>query len=284
VLGQDPGADRMEIIVVDDHSSDDPGDVVARIGGSRVRFIRQDSNVGKIRNFETGLLMSRGVLIHQLHGDDRVRPGFYSSMERAFETFPKAGAFFSQANYIDENGRITGNTGKERSEAGILEGWLDKIFVEQRIQTPSIVVRREVYEQLGGFDRRLPVFEDWEMWIRVASAFPVGFIPEALADYRISASNSTVKSALAGTRSAALRTLLSIVDSHLPSVIVERNRDARNRAQAQYFLQFIPQMISLGSYKGLLRAYSDALSFSRDPRTFYRMMNYTIGWKRLSQA
>jgi glycosyltransferase involved in cell wall biosynthesis len=276
VLEQDPGADKMEIVVVDDCSSDDPAKLVELIAGSRVRFLPQTATVGKIRNFETGLRESRGRLIHQLHGDDRVRAGFYAAMESAFDEHSGAGAFFSSSHYIDEHGRVIGRTGTERNDVGILEGWLDKIYISQRIQTPSIVLRREVYESLGGFDRRLDVFEDWEMWIRVASAYPVGFIPEPLADYRIRASSSTVTSAVAGTRAGTLRKLLGIVDGYLPPATVARNREARNRAQAQYFLQFIPQMISLGSFKGLLRSYIDALSFSRDPRTVYRMMTYTI--------
>jgi glycosyltransferase involved in cell wall biosynthesis len=86
VLSQDPGETVMEIIVIDDCSSDDPGEVVERLAGSRARFIRQTENVGKIRNYETGLNESRGILIHQLHGDDRVRPGFYRSMELAFNS------------------------------------------------------------------------------------------------------------------------------------------------------------------------------------------------------
>lgn len=95
VLAQDPGPELMEIIVVDDHStSDDPEAVVLRVGGGRVRFIRQPRNVGKVRNYETGLLASRGELIHQLHGDDRVRPGFYRYLQESFDSFPQAGAFF----------------------------------------------------------------------------------------------------------------------------------------------------------------------------------------------
>ena len=60
VLAQDPGEALMEIIVVDDHSTkDDPEAVVKEFGQGRVQFIRQEKNVGKVKNYETGLTASR---------------------------------------------------------------------------------------------------------------------------------------------------------------------------------------------------------------------------------
>ena len=285
VLRQDPGPERMEIIVVDDHSTrDDPGEVVMRQGGSRVRFIRQESNVGKIRNYETGLLASRGRLIHQLHGDDRVKTGFYAAMERAFDRFPEAGAFFCESLYISETGAAKGRTGSERSGTGLLDDWIERIFVAQRIQTPSMVLRREVYETIGAFDRRLDVFEDWEMWIRVANSFPVGFVPEPLAEYRVSSTNSSTTSMLAGTRAATLRRMMEIVDDYVPRAVVERSRRERNREMAQYLTQFIPSLMTAGKYRAVGRVYLDALSFSRHPRTLYRLLSYTRHYKRLLHA
>ena len=78
VLSQDPGPDLMQIEVVDDGSTlDDPGAVVAAVGRGRVGFYRQPQNVGHTKNFETCLRRSRGKVVHLLHGDDYVLPGFY---------------------------------------------------------------------------------------------------------------------------------------------------------------------------------------------------------------
>ena len=86
VLAQDPGEAIMEIIVVDDYSTkDDPEAVVKEYGQGRVQFIRQEKNVGKVKNYETGLRASRGRYIHQLHGDDLVYDGFYKEMEAIFK-------------------------------------------------------------------------------------------------------------------------------------------------------------------------------------------------------
>jgi glycosyltransferase involved in cell wall biosynthesis len=285
VLDQDQGANRMEVIVVDDHSTrDNPQAVVQRVGGARVRFIRQERNVGKVRNFETGLRACRGRMVHQLHGDDRVRPGFYAAMDVAFDAFPSAGAFFCESFYIDESGAITGCTGREQDQTGLLDGWLDKIVVEQRIQTPSIVLRREVYESLGGFDRRLNMVEDWEMWIRVANAFPVGFLAGTLADYRVSHTGTTGNAILSGRIVKHIRDMLAVVDRYLPAGVVSRCRRARDRALAQYFTQLIPFLMHRKEYRAVGKVYLEALSFNAHPRTWYRLLYFTRHYRRFLTA
>ena len=77
---------------------------------------------------------------------------------------------------------------------GVLEHWLERIAVGQRLQPPTIVVRRSVYERIGGFDSRAGLMgEDWEMWVRIAAHFPVWYEPEPLALYRIHDSSITAR-------------------------------------------------------------------------------------------
>ncbi|HYC86146.1 MAG TPA: glycosyltransferase family 2 protein, partial [Chryseosolibacter sp.] len=98
---------RMQIAVVDDCSVDsDVRELVDRIGNDRIEYFRQKENVGSLRNFHTCLERSRGHLIHLLHGDDVVRPGFYEKVEALFDRFPAAGAAFCRYEYIDEASRV----------------------------------------------------------------------------------------------------------------------------------------------------------------------------------
>src|SRR5690242_19953848 len=77
VLAQDAGPEVMQIEVVDDASDDDTSKVVQETGQGRVSYYRQDRNVGHIANFQSCLRRSTGRLVHLLHGDDAVLPGFY---------------------------------------------------------------------------------------------------------------------------------------------------------------------------------------------------------------
>lgn len=191
VLAQDPGPDLMQIEVVDDASTaDDPAAVVAELGKGRVGFFRQPENVGHIRNFETCLLRSRGRLVHLLHGDDWVGEGFYRRMAAPFLANPALGAAFCRQVIADERGNWVTVPPLEQPHSGILPGWLETIATGQRLQTPSMVVRREVYERLGGFDRRIAYYvEDWEMWVRIAAHYPVWYETEPLAFYRVHANS-----------------------------------------------------------------------------------------------
>ncbi len=192
VLGQDRGPDSMQIEVVDDHSTrDDPKPVVDGLGRGRVDFYRQPRNVGVVGNLNTCLLRARGRLVHILHGDDVVQDGFYRHMEAVFERFPEIGAAFCRQIFIDEAGRRLSLSPLEQEASGILEDGLRRVASEQRIMTPSIVVRRTVYERLGGFDRRLACAEDWEMWVRIAARYPIAYEIEPLALYRMHPDSNT---------------------------------------------------------------------------------------------
>src|SRR5690606_21567073 len=73
-------------------------------------------------------------------------------------------------------------------QPGIANNWLEIIAAGQKLQPPSIVVKRTVYEQLGGFFG-VHYGEDWEMWVRIAAHYPVGHSPKRLARYRIQRNN-----------------------------------------------------------------------------------------------
>ncbi len=76
VLSQDRGIEKMEIWVVDDCSADNPHDIVEEFGNGRVKFYRQQKNVGQLNNFSTCLNLSKGRIVHLLHRDDFVHDGF----------------------------------------------------------------------------------------------------------------------------------------------------------------------------------------------------------------
>jgi glycosyltransferase involved in cell wall biosynthesis len=228
VLRQDPGARSMQIEVVDDHSADNPAAAVASAGAGRVGFFQQRANVGHIENFATCLRRSRGQLVHLLHGDDYVCDGFYERMERAFAQQPDIGAAFCRQAFIDQHGRAQGVSDLEQPESGILQNWLERLASEQRIMTPSIVVRRDVYEALGGFDRRLVCSEDWEMWVRIAASYPIWYETEPLAVYRMHAASNTGRHIRSAKDIRYTRKAIEIFKGYLPPAVADRvTRTAR---------------------------------------------------------
>jgi glycosyltransferase involved in cell wall biosynthesis len=184
VLAQDPGPGQMQIEVVDDHSREAIGEIVAEVGQGRVAFFRQEENVGSTRNFTACIQRARGHLVHILHGDDAVRPGFYEQMARPFEAMPELGAAFCGYIMIDRAGLWDIISPRVETHAGVLASWVERIALENPASVGGTVVRRSVYERLGSFDTRISNGEDWEMWVRIAAHYPVWFEPEPLALYR----------------------------------------------------------------------------------------------------
>jgi len=163
-------------------------------------------------------------------------------MEGLFLRFPKSGAAFCRSIYINEKGLWTGITGIEKGEDGIIDDFLPKIYTEQRIQTPSVVVNREVYESLGGFDNRLSFVEDWEMWIRIACFYPYAFTPEVLAEYRSHSTNTSSISLRNGILFKETRELFCIVDKYIGGKLKSKYSLSRNRKQAFYIVTLYRQI------------------------------------------
>jgi glycosyltransferase involved in cell wall biosynthesis len=273
VLAQDPGSEVMQIEVIDDYSTKDaPAAVVEELGRGRVSFYRQKENVGYIRNFDTCLERSHGKLIHILHGDDYVREGFYRKLQQAFEQNQEIGAAFCRSLYIDEQGHWQSISPLERSENGILSNWLEQIATGQRITTPSIVVRRDVYEKLGGFDRRFSCAgEDWEMWVRIAAEYPVWFEVEPLAAYRVKRAGSlTGDSVRTGKLVRDMRKATEIVASYLPTYLPKALADELSskarETYAQWSIETAQQMLAAGNIRGAIAQTQEALRCSNSLR------------------
>jgi glycosyltransferase involved in cell wall biosynthesis len=195
VLAQDPGADEMDIEVVDNCSTtDDPEAVVRELGGGRIKFHRQAENVGAIGNFNTCISRSRGQWLHILHADDIVRPGFYERARQAIIANPQVSAVNFRTLLINESGLWTGLAMAEMPNPGILgDDFIARQLRSQRIQCVGIVVRRSVYEELGGYRPELGHCTDWEMWNRIAVQKKIFYDPEPLACYRLHSGADTIE-------------------------------------------------------------------------------------------
>jgi len=264
VLQQNYPPEAMQIEVVDDCSNhDDPERVVQEVGQGRIGFLRQARNLGHTRNFLTCLRRSRGQVVHILHGDDYVRPEFYARMAQVLDSNPSVGAAFCRHIVADEDGYWTRISSLMREEGGIWVNGARELARKQRIQTPSIVVRRSVYERLGGFDTRLSWTEDWEMWVRIAARYPIWYEPEPLAVYRIREGSNTSRLILTGENVRDVRRCIDTFKDYFPpderSEIVAMGR----HTYAQSAIATASQLFIRGQQKGAFLQLREALKCSR---------------------
>src|SRR5690606_4113693 len=171
-------------------------------------------NVGSLRNFETCINRAKGEIIHLLHGDDRVKVGYYEKMTALFDRYPEAGAAYSAWDYIDNNDNFVRHSRIETKEDCILDDWLCKLAEHQRLQYACISVKREVYEKLGSFYGVI-YGEDWEMWARIAKYYPTAYTPEFLVEYREHESTISMQSFLSGKNISDIHRVIQTIYGYL---------------------------------------------------------------------
>lgn len=277
VLAQDLGKDKMQIEVIDDFSTD--GDVkrlVEEVGRGRIGYFRQAQNVGSLRNFETCLLRSKGLLIHLLHGDDRIQPGFYQEIDRLFTLYPAAGAAFTNFSYINEQGSTLDiENEKIIDEPGIVKNFLYEIGKRQLIQPPAIVVKRSVYERVGSF-YAVHFGEDWEMWCRISSVFLIAYSPRVLAQYRVSHHSSiSHQSFLTGQNIKDIKKVINIIQEYIPE---EKRKYMKSFAQEYYSIYCIKVANSLLTHntKVAVNLVKGSLKMSKSIKTCFWMIRFYV--------
>jgi glycosyltransferase involved in cell wall biosynthesis len=264
VLIQDPGSEAMQIEVVDDCSQrENLKDVVDRVGSGRIGYYRQPKNVGAIANFNTCVERSRGRWVHILHGDDTVLPGFYLRLREATDR-EGLGAAFCRHVFVDEDDHWQSISRLERRQAGLLDRRsFEDLIVWNIVQTPSIVVRRSVYEEIGGYDTRLFHAADWDMWKRIAIRYPVWYEPAILACFRVHPASDTSRLVRTGRNIENIRRAISLMEERLPRDSSSRLSNRARRQWGQAGIWTANMMLQKGDYSAAMAQAREALKTSR---------------------
>ena len=238
IIEQDRGLDLMQIMVIDDASTDgDVEQLVKRVGAGRVGYFRQPMNVGKLRNFETCIKLSQGKYIHLIYGDNFLVKDFYLEIESLFEDFPRIGAAFTEFEYINEQGHKIWEHARLQVLRGVLKNWLLTIAKKQEVQPPAMVVKRSTYEQIGAY-YAVEYGEFWEMSARIAAHFEVAYCPRVLSKYRIHGSSISLSVEQSKMNIKDVAKVIQIIRNYLPF----ENRDEVSRESKKYFAQYYAKL------------------------------------------
>lgn len=170
---------ELEVIVVDDGSTDDTPNVAHAFSDPRVRYLRQE-NRGLSAARNTGIEASRGPYLTFLDSDDVFLPEKLTLLVGELTSHPRAGLAAGMALPINECGERIGrpfDRGLPEEGAHLLLG--------NPLHVGSILLRRSWQERVGVFDESLPSYEDWDLWIRLARAgCPMRWIAAPVSLYR----------------------------------------------------------------------------------------------------
>ena len=168
---------EFELIVVDDASDDETPHAVASFEDSRIRYTRHETNRHASAARNTGINHSRGKYIAFLDDDDEWLPAKLSEQVELFESAPPpVGLVYCWMDYFDDKGQLVSEVHPT------LRGRVfDQVLDRQRLAgCPTLLVRRAVVEEVGGFDESLPRGNDGDFIRRVCLRYEVDLVPRVL--------------------------------------------------------------------------------------------------------
>ena len=194
VLAQDYSP--MEVIVVDDGSTDDTPRACAAFAG-RVHYIRQ-SNGGPCAARNVGMRHARGALLAFLDGDDLWDAGKITTQVGTALRHPEVGMIVVNGEMFSDEQILRPNLYNRWLESRLADAPGDVLVTECHdqfvrgclVSTPSqVMLRREVFASIGLWDESIPLTGDHELYLRATMRYPVAFIDRRLMRYRYSASS-----------------------------------------------------------------------------------------------
>ncbi len=174
----------FELIVVDDGSTDDTANLVQSFNDNRIRYIYQpNGGVSNARNH--GVRQAKHDLITFLDSDDAYLPHKLQKQVDYFQTHPDTVFLYSSYLFMDADLNLI-----ETRHLHIQGRAFRSLLRRCEIPTPTVMMKRCVFESVGGFDEGLTLLEDVDLWWRIAARHPIALVGEPLVQVRWHPSNT----------------------------------------------------------------------------------------------
>ncbi len=178
VLAQTAG--DLELIVIDDGSTDATPEILARAREARLRVERQ-ARLGLTRSLNRALALARGALVARLDADDLALPERFARQRAFLDARPDVGLLGTGAREVDAAGREVAVVTPPADDAAIRRALIRRNpFVHS-----SVMARRETVLRAGGYDETLPVAQDYDLWMRLGGVTRLANLPEPLVVRRL---------------------------------------------------------------------------------------------------
>jgi len=191
---------NLEVIVVDDASTDETATVCRDLTGIKYVRVERNQRVAGARNL--GLLASTGQYITFLDDDDVRLPGSLDRQIKLLETNSEAGLIYGHAILADQSGEPTNQSYPRICHQGDV---LWELLGQNFIPCGTAVFRRSCLDRVGLLDQSLAGIDDWDLWIRIAELYPIMALAEPVMCWRQSTPASEQ-----GTSAAARIVLQSV--------------------------------------------------------------------------
>lgn len=189
---------QLELIVVDDRSSDDTWQIVQQFrqetGDERLLVYQNDKNLGMAGNWNRCMELCRGDYIKLLCADDLIHETLLEREVAVMEEYPEVNLVQTDTRFVDMNGRTTGFY-RRYHQSGVVDGKKAcrfSVFTRDYLGAPlANLIRRSAYETWGGFDPSFVFIIDYDFFMRICCRSQIYIIHEPLNSFRIRNDSNT---------------------------------------------------------------------------------------------
>ena len=177
----------LEIIVIDDHSTDCSAEILRQIKDDRLHVTISPVNHGQYYSINQALESAQGKYIAILNSDDYWHPEKLEKQARFLDEHEKIGAVFSRVNVVNEDAQLCNNYDIfDRSPNKSRFEWLQGFFFRQNyLCHPSVLIRAECHRTLGGYRESFFSIADIEFWTRLCFRYEIHILDEKLTYFRV---------------------------------------------------------------------------------------------------
>ena len=176
--------EKFELIVVDDASTDDSLGKISEIKDERIKIVLQENHgVSAARN--NGVKHSKNPFIAFLDADDWWDKKYLEEMKNLIEDFPDAGLYSSRF-WIVKNNKI--NDSKVDLDKSFKKGYINYCSIynktfSQLINSSSVVIKKNVFYDVGGFSESIKKGEDLHLWVKISLGYKIAYLNKNLSFY-----------------------------------------------------------------------------------------------------
>ena len=168
--------EELECIVIDDASTDETSRLLKSYSDPRLKVVIHDKNFGVSKARNSGFEVSKGEWIALLDSDDEWLPHRLESQLALAKLRPELPLIHGEELWVRKGKRVNPKKIHQKSGGKIFKRCLHLCL----ISPSATIMKRSLYEEMGGFREDYPVCEDYELWLRVTARYEVGFIPDPI--------------------------------------------------------------------------------------------------------